>query len=116
MYAYRNGKDIINAHDWVKKHRVHRSHSQHMDAALDGSVEEIFEADLERLYYPLGRVRYLNANDDKSNEELGELSDPPIIAQRFVYDAAAGETQEYDSDLNELHSLDDNHIGEVVED
>ena len=75
LYAYRNGKDIIGAHDWVKKHRVHRSHSQKMDASLNGLVEVVFDDDLERLYYPLGR--YVNANDNKSNEELGELSDPP---------------------------------------
>ena len=122
LYAYRNGRDIIGAHDWVKKHRVHRSHSKHMDASLDYSMEEVFDADLERLYYPLGR--YLTAND-KSNEELGELTDPPIITQRFVVvdddaeddDATAGDTQVYDSDLDELLSLDgENHIKEVEDD
>ena len=93
-----------------------------MDATLDDSVEELFDADLERLCYQLGH--YLTAND-KSNEELGELTDPPIITQRFDVvdddaeddDATAGDTQVYDSDLDELLSLDgENHIKEVEDD
>ena len=70
-------------------------------------------ADLERLYYPLGR--YVNANYE-NNEELGELTDPPIITERIAGDAAAGSTQEYDSDLDELLSLDKNPIDEAEDD
>ena len=114
LYAYRNGRDIIGAHDWVKKHRVHRSHSPKMDATLDDSVEELFDADLERLYYPLGR--YELKSNDKNNDELGELTDPPVITQRFVDDAAAEGTQEYDSDLDELLSLDGNPTEDVEDD
>ena len=84
-----------------------------MDATLDYSVEEVFDADLERLYYPLGRQ--LNANYE-NNEELGELTDPPIITERTADDAAAGSTQEYDSDLDELLSLDENPIDEAEDD
>ena len=56
LLAYRGGEpeDItdISAHNWMKKHRVHRGHQQ---VASDQSVNSSFDADLEQLYYPLGR-------------------------------------------------------------
>ena len=55
LLAYRGGEpeDItdISAHNWMKKHRVHRGHQQ---VASDQSVNSSFDADLEQLYYPLG--------------------------------------------------------------
>ena len=50
LYAYKSGMGIITAHDWVKKHRPHRGHSQQMDRAL----ESVFDRELAALYYPLG--------------------------------------------------------------
>jgi len=41
--AYNEGKDIIQADAWIKKHRSHRGHSELMDNRL------------EQLYYPYGR-------------------------------------------------------------
>jgi hypothetical protein len=41
--AYRDGKDVVAADAWIKKHRSHRGHSQKMDT------------ELEQLYFPLGR-------------------------------------------------------------
>jgi transposase len=42
--AYREGKDVVEAEQWLKKHRSHRGHSAKMDAQL------------EVLYFPLGRT------------------------------------------------------------
>jgi transposase len=42
--AYREGKDVMQAEQWLKKHRSHRGHSAKMDAKL------------EALYFPLGRT------------------------------------------------------------
>ena len=39
-----------------------------------------------------------------------EGTDPPIITERIADDAAAGSTEEYDSDLDELLSIDENPI------
>jgi putative sterol carrier protein len=41
--AYNEGKDIIQADAWIRKHRSHRGHSELMDNRL------------EQLYYPYGR-------------------------------------------------------------
>ena len=41
--AYNEGKDIIQADAWMRKHRSHRGHSVLMDNRL------------EQLYYPYGR-------------------------------------------------------------
>ena len=49
LFAYRSGKDSLSAHTWVKQHRVHRGHSKQMDAALDQSVDDNFDANLEHL-------------------------------------------------------------------
>lgn len=61
LYAYRDGKDIITADQWVKKHRVHRGFSKQMDNALDRSVA--LDSNLEQLYYPNGRQAMPDTND-----------------------------------------------------
>ena len=106
LFAYRHGKDIITAHEWVKKHRVHRQHSKQMDLALDRSVDLIFDEDLERLYFPFGRPAapqnaagmVLEAVDLNSDEEIGEVPTVVLVGSDFVDDD--------DSSLNELYESD----------
>jgi len=50
--AYIEGKDIIEADAWIRKHRSHRGHSELMDKRL------------EQLYFPNGREEEDIENDD----------------------------------------------------
>jgi hypothetical protein len=71
--AYGEGKDVVNADSWIRKHRAHRGFAQKMDARL------------ERLYFPLGR-----GEGDAEEEE-------PIAAEQReerAEDPAAWEEQE----------------------
>jgi transposase len=66
--AYEEGKDIIQAEAWIRKHRTHRGCSAKMDAML------------ESLYFPLGRAEHQEeetAEQDHQEETAGEqdLSD-----------------------------------------
>ncbi len=51
--AYIDGKDIIQAESWIKKHRSHRGHSGTMD-------EKLYE-----LYFPYGEDNDEHINDDE---------------------------------------------------
>ena len=113
LYAYKSGKDIITAHDWVKKHRSHRGHSKQMDHALENSA--VFDTELEVLYYPLGRHRdaiatvivttvqspvpVLVENDELGDDNLALLELPTIIRAPVP---ASEQDDVYDSDLD-LH-------------
>ena len=73
-----------------------------MDATLDDSVEVLFDADLERLNYPLGREELIPS--EESNDKLGDLNDPPLITQHVADDLLEGD---YDSDLEDVLGVDE---------
>ena len=98
LYAYRNGLDIVNAHEWVKKHRAHRGHSDLMDSVLENSA---FDKDLKDLYYPNNdyQVEFELENVEHLEEEV--IFDESIVTNI----QATNETE--DDDLQILYSDDD---------
>ena len=103
LYAYRNGKDIISASTWIKQHRVHRKHSNQMDAALEDARH--FDADMEKLYYPLGRpnVDQVLIVDPEDNYDIDHEFDeiPEVIS------APATIADDYDDNLDDLFDAED---------
>ena len=89
LYAYRNGLDIVSAHEWVKKHRAHRGHSALMDSALENTefdealYNETYQVNTESEYiehleeeviFDEGQVpNIVLATIDKSTIEEGDL-------------------------------------------
>jgi hypothetical protein len=76
-YAYLDGKDIIQAESWIKKHWSHRGHSDLIDERLyklyypngkQDSIEEIVQDNLE---LDNNMIEYINDNNTCDNE-LGE--------------------------------------------
>jgi hypothetical protein len=106
LYAYKNGMGIITAHDWVKRHRSHRGHSQQMDLALESSLDR----ELDALYYPRGRPGHaqvpaivtpmIEADDEIFEELRDDIEELPTFNH-----APDNFEQSYDSDLDLL--LDD---------
>ena len=90
LLAYRDGKDIIAAEAWAKKHRLHRVDSQYfevysMDNAFEQIVNNYLFDDLNKLYYPYfdnplspneptGSAQELDDNEN-SIADQGENSD-----------------------------------------
>jgi len=104
LYAYRSGKDIISASTWIKQHRVHRKHSNQMDAALEDA--EHFDTDMEKLYYPLGRPnedQILIVDPDDSNDMDHEFDEIPEVTSL----APATNADDYDDNLDDLFDAED---------
>ncbi len=104
LFAYRDGKDIVSADEWVKKHRSHRRHSNAMDSAIDQIVNLDINSEYEKLYYPFGRNPISVANydtDGDSDEEEGENLRGPIV------DLDTYLKENIDDDLNDLINSDD---------
>jgi transposase len=73
-YAYLDGKDIIQAESWIKKHRSHRGHSDLMDERLyklyypngiQDSIEEIVQ---DNLVLDHSIIEYIHDNNTCDNE------------------------------------------------
>jgi hypothetical protein len=73
-YAYLDGKDIIQAESWIKKHRSHRGHSDLMDERLyklyypngiQDSIEEIVQ---DNLVLDHNIIEYIHDNNTCDNE------------------------------------------------
>ena len=73
-YAYLDGKDIIQAESWIKKHRSHREHSDLMDERLyklyypNGIQDNIEELAQDNLVLDNTMVEYINDNHTCDNE------------------------------------------------
>jgi hypothetical protein len=103
LYAYRSGKDIISASTWIKQHRVHRKHSNQMDAALEDA--EHFDTDMEKLFYPLGRPnedQILIVDPDDGNDMDHEFDEIPEVTS-----APATNADDYDDNLDDLFDAED---------
>ena len=72
LIAYRNGKDIITAHEWIE-HRADRSHSERMDASIDQYARSDANADLEKLDFPFGRATTSSQSTNCGNMEFPEI-------------------------------------------
>ena len=118
LFAYRGGKDIISAHEWVKKHRAHRSHSKQMDFAVDQSVDSRFDADLEQLYYPNGRptIATLLVPVDDSFEDSDsddDSDDGEMQALPEMFDAPMGDEVDEIDDIIEREDEEEPLEGDV---
>jgi hypothetical protein len=74
-YAYLDGKDIIEAESWIKKHGSHRDHSDLMDERLyklyypngiQDSIEEIVQ---DNLVLDHNIIEYINDNNTCDNDK-----------------------------------------------
>ena len=110
LYAYKSGMGIITAHNWVKRHRSHRGHSQQMDRTL----EIMLDGELEGLYYPRGRPcqsqapAIVTGTVEADDDILEELRDDIDGLPSFNHAPDSFELL-YDSDLDLL--LDDDVAG-----
>jgi transposase len=72
--AYREGKDIVAAEQWIRKHRSHRSHSRQMDDQLN----RMYYA-LETIYNPAPHCQHASSEPTVSTASgAGSSSDGTI--------------------------------------
>jgi hypothetical protein len=94
--AYRDGKDVVEAEQWLKKHRSHRGYSAQMDAKL------------EQLYYPLGR-EHQDAAPATSQAEYqpaaaAEDEEDPDVDKEYDSDAAVASLGDSDISFDQILS------------
>ena len=73
--AYLDGKDVIQAESWIKKHRSHRGHSGTMDEKL------------YKLYFPYGVDNDEHINDGNVNNSSGNFEFLTQMGDRIIQPA-----------------------------